>query len=99
MTVSIINAFCGKEGGCADMSRFELATISFDDKNIWCNDCVKLHLLSMIERLRFVLNSYCILIDYFYRMVRTSVLFPHVEFFGCTLRVQCNNVTMTVESW
>ena len=73
------------------MSRFELATISFDDMNIWCNDCVKLHLLSMIERARFVLNSYCILIGYFYRMVRTSVLFPHVGIFVARLRVRCTS--------
>ena len=82
------------------MSRFELATISFDDMNIWCNDCVKLHLVSMIERSRFVLNSYCILIGYFYRMVRKSILFPQVEFFCCTTaRVVQQRHDNEVESW
>ena len=77
------------------MSRLELTTISFDDMTLWCNDCVKLHLLCMIERSRFVLNSSCILIGYLYRMLRTSVLFSHVEIFIARLRMQCNNVTMT----
>ena len=31
------------------MSQFELATISYTDLNVWCNDYVKLHLHFMLE--------------------------------------------------
>ena len=33
----------------AEMSQFELATISYTDLNVWCNDYVKLHLHFMLE--------------------------------------------------
>ena len=57
----------------AEMSQFELATISYTDLTVWCNDYVKLHLHFRKCRDSFWTRT-GFLIGYFCRLGRTSVL-------------------------